>query len=326
MAVLTVLALVALAGVFYRLAHPRFKLTDKDTIVLADFENKTGDPVMGDALTTALRAELEQTPYLNLLASEKINSTLKLLSYDEDQPLTPDIALAICRRTTSRVLITGTIRDFGNLYQLALKATDCNTGEALAESEEQVSKREDIVSTLGRAGTLLRVRLGEPNSYLMNFNKPLETASSASLEALGELAVGNRLRTTKGAAEAIPHLEQAIRLDGNYAFAYQSLGMAQGNEYWAWALKNYQRAYELRERLTERQRRFVEGYYQYRVAGGYDQARQTFLDWVTRYPYDHIPHQYLALVYGAMGDYQSSLHETREAQRGIPMAYARCMN
>ena len=179
-------------------SNPRSSLTEKDTIVLADFENRTGDAVLDDALNTALTVELQQSPFLNLLAADKIRATLKQMNRPETEKMTSETALEVCRRTKSAALVTGSIADEGNRYRILLRATDCRTGKEWAKTDVEADSRNRIVRALGEAGDQLRSRLDEPKASLQGFDQPLDVATSASLEALEAFTRGSKADTQKG--------------------------------------------------------------------------------------------------------------------------------
>ena len=195
---LAVIAVLTAAGIAYRRMHAIPKLTDKDTIVLADFEDHTGDPVLDDALNAALTVELQQSPFLNLLAPDKVRATLKQMNRPETERMTAETALKVCRQTRSAALVTGSIADEGNQYELSLKATSCQTGKELARADVTADSRNQIVHALGEAGYKLRSKLGEPQASLRDFNEPLDIATSASLEALEAFARGRNEQNTQG--------------------------------------------------------------------------------------------------------------------------------
>src|SRR5271165_425714 len=208
-AAVVILAAVVAGEIYWR-SHNQPKLTDKDTIVLADFTNSTSDPVFNSALNTALRVELEQTPFLNLLAPDKVRGTLKLLNHSEDVSLTPELAREVCLRTGSRALVAGSIADAGNRYRIGLEAMDCQTGKTFATTQMETGGRDEIVKTLGIAGAELRSKLGEPKASLQQFNQPLEQATSSSLEALQAFAEGQEQKRQRGDTTALPFFKRAV--------------------------------------------------------------------------------------------------------------------
>jgi eukaryotic-like serine/threonine-protein kinase len=228
-------------------------LSPTDTIVLADAKNDTGDPVFDDALDTALRYEMEQTPYLNILGIDKVSGTLTELNLPSTTKLTPDVARQICRKTNSKMVISQSIGDAGNAYQLQMRALDCGSGATLAKEQANVGKRNEIVHALGVTAARLRAKLGEPADSVARFNQPLEKALSPSLEALQAAAQGLKVSLSGDAAGALKFYQRAVELDPNLAAAYGRMGATYlflGNT--ALSEAAYTHAYQLRDRLTEK--------------------------------------------------------------------------
>ncbi len=319
--VLLVLSGAIVSVDWYR--HRRLQLTDKDSIVLADFTNSTSDPVFNDALNTALRVELEQTPFLNLLAPDKVRGTLKLLNHPENDRLTPELARKVCVRSNSKALVTGSIADVGNRYRIELKALDCQTGNPLATTQRETANREEVVKTLGAAGAELRSKLGEPKATLQEFNRPLDEATSASLEALQAFAAGEEQKRQGSAVAALPYFKRAVELDPNYAQAYASLGHAYRN---VAEIKPYiqalGKAYELRQRASRRQRFYIDGIYFWLVTGNLEKALQVFTEWTKTYPKDPLAHVSLSAVAMQVGQYEKAAAEANESIRLLPTAPA----
>ena len=194
-------------------------LTNQDTVVLADFTNRTSDPVLGDALDTAVRTELEQTPFLNILSSSKVRGALRQTGHSEDAKLTMEMARDICAQSNSKAVAGGSITDAGNHYRLELKAVGCQSGKTLATTEAGVGNRNEIVRMLGVAGIELRRKFGEPKESLRNFSKPLDEATSALPEALQAYTEGIRGEPQR-LTDALPHFKRATEIDPDYAVAY----------------------------------------------------------------------------------------------------------
>jgi len=306
------------AGIWWWLRPP--KITD---IVLADFTNATSDSNFDNALNTALRTELEQTPYLNLLAGDKVRGILKSLNYPESQRLTPEVARAVCLRSNSKAVVGGSIRDVGNRYRIEVKATDCKTGKTLVATSLETANRDEIVKTLGMAGSELRRKLGEPRESLQRFNQPLDQATSASVEALQAFTDGLEQKRQRGDAVALPYFKRAVELDPNFAVAYAWRGLSlRSLAEVKPGLENIQRAYDLRDRATQRQRFYIDGTY-FRVAtGDREKAIQTFTDWINTYPRDPEAHGSLSAVLNEVGQYEKAALEARESIRLLPTAAA----
>jgi serine/threonine protein kinase/DNA-binding winged helix-turn-helix (wHTH) protein len=266
------LLLVTLTGVFYRLTHPRFKLTDKDTIVLAEFENQTGDPVFDGSLVWALRIGLEQTPFLNVLAPDKVARVLSQIGHSQE-PLTPERALEVCRKTNSRAVLVASIADAGNQYNVSLRAVRCDTGAVAARSEATANERNQIVTQLGRAAADLRRSLGEPTATVQSFNQPLEKATSPSVEALKLYTETEKRTNQKGDTTGIADMLLVTEKDPSFALAYRRLGVYYGNVgEWFAMRENYTKAFHLRQQLTNRERLRVEGTYYFYVTGEWERG------------------------------------------------------
>ena len=319
----TLVCAAVIAGGVYWYERGHAQLTDKDSVVLAAFTNSTSDPVFSDALNTALRVELDQTPFLNLLAPDKVRGTLKLLNHPEDEKLTPELAREVCRRTNSKAVITGSVTDVGNRYRIALKGVDCQTGKLLAESNRETASRDDVVKTLGIASGEFRKKLGEPQTSLQKFNQPLELATSSSPEALQAYAIGLDQKSKGGAVNAVPYFKHAVELDPNFADAYASLGVGYRNLAQVKAsFENLSKAHELRDRVSQRQRFFIEGTYFRLATGDRAKAIQAFSEWAKTYPRDFLAHVSLSAVVMEVGQYQEAAAEARESIRLQPNAAA----
>ncbi len=326
-ALIAALVVATLAGAFYRLTHPRFKLTDKDTIVVAHFQNLTGDAVMDDALDWPLVRELSQSPYLNLLYSSKIRDTLKQLNVANvpmsafGTELTPELAREVCSRSESRAVVTASIANAGNDYDIALEAEDCRSRKTVAKVEADTNDRNQIVHTLGTAGRQLRRDLGEPEASLTRFNTPLENDTSSSVEALQAYLEGMRLRFEKGDADAIPELKRAVQLDPNLAEAHLNLAAALSGKNGIPAEESkgeLTSAYNLRERLSPRERWFIEMMYYALATGELEKSKDVLEQWVNTFPADPTPHNDFSAMLIFLGQHERAAAEAQEAARLIP--------
>jgi DNA-binding winged helix-turn-helix (wHTH) protein len=259
-AVLFVFAIVA--GVVYLRVHAAPKLTSKDTIVLAEFANSTGDSVFDGTLKQALSIQLEQSPFLNVLSEDRIADTLKLMNRPANERITREIAKEVCLRTNGKALLAGTIATVGDRYLIGLKAVNCQTGDTLASAEAEADSRNRVLQALSQVGTQLREKLGESLPSVHKFNQPLEEATTPSLEALQAYTQGMKIQEEKGVDAGLPYFERAIQLDPNFAIAYAALGLAQ-KELFENSLKirNITRAYALRDRASQRERYSIESSY-----------------------------------------------------------------
>jgi len=316
---LAALAAVALsvAGYFYFHRTPT-ALTDKDTIVLADFDNSTGDPVFDGTLRQGLAVQLEQSPFLSLISDQSVRQALRLMGQSPDARLTPELARDLCQRTASAAVLDGSIASLGSEYVLGLRATNCRTGDILAEEQVRATGKEQVLTALDTAAVKLREKLGESAKSLQAFDTPLEQATTPSLEALQAYSLGRQMFFTKGQAAAVPFLKRAIELDPNFAMAYRALAsngsFGQPNLKAAYATK----AYELRSKVSERERFFIEATYYWTVTGDLDKALPVYALWQQTYPRDYSLYVHLAEIYSSLGDLEKSLDNARECMRLEP--------
>jgi len=292
-------------------------LNEKDTIVLADFDNRTGDSVFDGTLRQGLTVQFEQSPFLSLVSDQRIQRTLSLMGQPADTKLTPKISQEICQRTGSTAVIDGSIANLGNQYVLGLKAVSCRTGDALAVQQITAEGKERVLPALSEAATKLREKVGESLSTVQNFDTPLEQATTPTLEALQAYSLGRKTLAEKGAfAAAVPLFERAIHLDPNFAIAIASLGTSYGNlGETTLAAENIRRAYGLRERVSERERIYIEAKYNSYILGDFEKTRQTYELWAETYPRDSVPRMNLGELYCRLGQYDRALEEAREGLR-----------
>ena len=323
--VLTAGALLAI-GVLcvwrYEVFRHRITLAPTDTIVLADLDNRTSDPVFDDALNTSLRYELEQTPYLNLLGLDKTYAALRQLKLPQTTKLTPEITRQICSRTNSRMAITDSIADAGNRYHLEIRALDCGTGATLAEEGTDISARNQVVHELGVTAARLRRKLGEPSESLARFNQPLEKAMSASLEALQMGVEANQLFLAGNTAGALKLNQQGVELDPNFAVMYWRMGAAYlflGNTELSAA--SYTRAYQLRDRMTEKGRMGIEIDYFGWVTGDWEKEYSSVLRFLEIFPRDVLAHTNLRGAFVHLGQPDRAADEAAEIARLRPSSY-----
>ena len=283
----------AVAGTMYgRRPAP---LTDKDTIVLADFVNTTGDPVFDDTLRAGLASQLQQSPFLSLVSDDYIRKTLALMQQLPDARLTPEIAQGVCVRTASAAVLDGSITPLGSQYILTLRAKNCATGDILASEQAQVPRKEDVLASLSQMATLVRQRLGESNVTIEKYSRPLEEATTASLDALKALTTARQVYASSGRAQAQPLFERAIALDPEFAIAHAQLGIFYSNEgESALSRQNTIKAYQLRHRASDAERFFIETVYDRQVTGNMDREISTLEAWAQTYPRDNTPHGLLA--------------------------------
>ena len=285
-AVLVIVA--AIGGLLYYRSRQAPRLTDKDTIVIADFANSTSDAVFDNTLKTALTVALTQSPFLNVLSDNQVAQTLKLMTRPAGTKLTPDVARELCLRSNSNAYIAGSIDSLGSEYVLGLKGVNCHSGEPLAQEQVTASGKENVLNALGDAAAKLRGRLGESLASVQKFDVPLAQATTSSLEALQAYTAGLKSAREKDYAAALPYYQRAIQLDPNFAVAYVRVGgayttMSQEQR----AAEYFAKAYELREHASERENLLIASRYYENVSGELDKAAQIYQEMTENYPRVH---------------------------------------
>jgi len=308
--VAAVLALVAI-GYFYFRGRP--KLTDKDTIVLADFTNKTSDPVFDATLRQGLSIQLEQSPFLSLISDERIQKELRLMVQPTNSALTPVIAREVCERTGSAAVLEGSIATLGSQYVLGLTAKSCRTGDILDDEQVQAAKKEDVLAALSKIASKFRTRIGESLATIKEHDTPLAEATTPSLEALKAYSLG--WKTHAKGDSSIFYFKRAIEIDPKFAMAHAWLGLVYGGRLGESDLsaESTTKAYQLRDRASDRERFFITASYYRRVTGNLDAARETCEMWAQTYPREPIPHDYLNTIYTTFGKYQQGVEEAKKA-------------
>jgi eukaryotic-like serine/threonine-protein kinase len=289
-------------------------LTDKDTVVLADFANSTDDPIFDDTLKQGLATDLQQSPFFNILSDQKVHDTLKLMNQSPEQRLTSAVALEICQRTGSKAVVEGSISSLGSQYVVGLNTVNCQTGGSLGRETVQAATKENVLSALDHAANQLRERVGESISSIQKYDTPVSQATTPSLEALKAYSLGIKAAAIVEQGSPIPHYQRAVELDPDFALAYASLGSA----YWTrgeygMAEQNLQKAFALGGRVSEREKLTISGYYWARAAGDLEKSRQSFVVWVQTYPRESSAHNGLGNVYYALGQYDKAHTEFVEA-------------
>ena len=316
----TAILVAAIGGWFYFRSHrTATALTEKDTIVLADFDNKTGDAVFDDTLKTALNVSLRQSPFLNVLSDSEVAKTLQQMTRPAGTKLTPELVLELCQRAGSKAYLAGTIGSLGSQYVLGLKAVNCQSGDTLAEEQVTAASKEKVLDTLGEAALKLRGGLGESLATVQKLDVPLAQATTSSLEALQALSLGEKARSEKGLAAALPHHQRAIQLDPNFALGYWAVGtdysslaeVGRASEY-------FTKAFQLREHASEWEKLEIAADYYQEVTGELDKAAQTYQEWIESYPRHASAYNDLGLVYAALGQYEKAAELTRQAGRLVP--------
>jgi len=314
----TVLVAVAACGWLF-VSRKALPLTDKDTIVLADFTNSTNEAIFDDTLKTALTLSLRQSPFLNALSDGEVAKTLLMMTLPANTRLTPEVAREICQRTGSKAYIAGAIGSLGSEYVLGLRAVNCRNGDTLAQQQVTATAREKVLDALGEAASKLRRELGESLESVQRFDTPLEQATTPSLEALKAYSLGITTAITKGDALASPYFKRALELDPNFALAYADLGVAYTNLGQAsLAAENLKRAYALRQQVSEREKYKIESFYYSLATGNQAQAIKVYELWEKSYPQDVTPHVNLGWIYSSFGEYEKAVAETQDGLRLTP--------
>ena len=315
-----ILVAAAIGGTLYfRSRQATARLTDKDTIVLSDFDNKTGDAVFDDTLKQGLSVQLEQSPFLALVSERKVNETLKLMGRPAGDRLTPEVAREVCLRTGSKAMLAGSIAGLGSQYVIGVKAVSCNTGDVLAEAQEQAAGKEAVLKALDAAAVSLRSKLGESLSSVQKYATPVEEATTPSLEALKAYSLALKTGAAKGEIAALPFFKRAVELDPNFAMAYAWMsGVYRDLREVGRGAENARKAYDLREKVSERERFFIEGSYYLDATGELEKAAQTCELWQQTYARDDLPYRPLGFISATLGNWEKALEEWREALRLEP--------
>ena len=308
------LVIVPLAAGSYFYFHRTPKLTDKDTIVLSDFTNTTGDPVFDDTLKTALSVSLRQSPFLNVLPDSEVANTLQQMTRPARTKLTHELARELCLRAGSKAYLAGSIGSLGSEYVLGLKAVNCQTGDTLAEKQVTAASKEKVLDTLGEAASNLRRELGESLATVQKFDVPLEQATTSSLEALQAYSLGQKAHTEKGSAAALPYHQRAIELDPNFATGYSAMASDYFNlDEVDRARQNYTKAFQLRGRASERERLAITAHFYFFATGELDKAARTYQEEIESYPRSSAAYENLGNVFASQGQYEKAADFTRQA-------------
>jgi eukaryotic-like serine/threonine-protein kinase len=312
---LFVIAILTAGAILY--FHRPPKLTEKDTVVLADFNNTTDDPVFDDALKQALAVELAQSPFLNVLSDRKVSETLAMMGRPASQRVTLDVGRELCVRSGSKALLGGSIASLGDHYLVDVNAVACGNGDTLAKEQVEASRKEDVLKALSRAASSLRVKLGESLPSVEKFDVPFQ-ATTTSLEALKSYSMALKIESEQGDVPSIPSLKRAIELDPSFAIAYSALAACYSNlDEPSLAFEFASKAYELRDHVTEREKLRISAIY-FRVTGEVEKQAQIFQLWEAEYPRDPTPHGRLCPNYIFMGQYEKALAECQEALQIAP--------
>lgn len=321
---ITVLAVATLmlglvTSAWWLFSREKRVLTEKDTIVLADFTNKTGDPIFSGTLKEALATTLSQSPFFNILSEERLTQTLRMMERTPDEIVTPEIAREVCQRTGTTVVVAGSIANLGNRYALGLNATDCVTGDSLARESAQAERKEDVMNALDNAARGLRASLGESAASIRKFDAPIIDVTTPSLEAMRIFAA---FVHSGGTAPGVPMLQHALKLDPNFAMADKAMSDIYSDAGDTELASEYaQKAYERRERATERERLDIESTYYFATLGDMDQEMGVYAVWKRLYPRDAGPRINSSEDQRIFGNYEAALNEARQAVSLAPQAY-----
>jgi serine/threonine protein kinase/tetratricopeptide (TPR) repeat protein len=313
--------LVALIGLgFFLRSRSSAKLTEKDSVLIADFINTTGDPVFDGTLKQALAVQLEQSPYLNIVPQSRIREALRFMGRQPDERITNDVAREICQRESLKAMLTGTISSLGNHYVVTLEALNGSTGDALAREQVEIDSKEQVLKSLDKAASTLRQKMGESLASVQQFATPLEQATTSSLEALQAYTRGHEEHQNSDDAVAVPHLIKAVELDPNFALAHATLGVVYYNlGRNAEGAQEIKKAYELRNRASEREKLYIEAHYYDEVVSDQEKALAVYTQWIQTYPRDTVPYDNGALASVQLARQEKALELASQAHRLDPL-------
>ncbi|MFZ0478372.1 MAG: protein kinase [Terriglobales bacterium] len=316
--IVLVSAMIA-SGLWYRQVRLARRLTEKDSIVLADFTNTTGDAIFDDTLKTALNISLRQSPFLNVLSDRQVAKTLKLMTRPSSTKLTPEVAGELCQRAGSKAYVAGSIGNLGSEYVVGLKTANCASGDTLAEEQVTAKSKEKVLDALGKAASKMRGELGESLTTIQKFDVPLYQATTPSLEALRAYSLGGKAYAEKGAAAALPYTTRAIELDPEFAMGYWAVGgdysdlgeFGRASEY-------YTKAFQLKDHASEGEKLDIVAFYYMHVTGELDKATQAYEEEIENYPRKPFGYAILGDLYSRQGQYNKAADLTRQALRLMP--------
>jgi serine/threonine protein kinase/tetratricopeptide (TPR) repeat protein len=316
--VITIAAIAIVFAIFWFAPHTP-ALTEQDEIIVSDFTNTTGEPVFDDTLKQALTVQLRQSPFLNVVSDDRVRETLRFMGRQPQERFTEASAREVCTRQNVKAIVAGSIAPLGSQYVVTLNALNCANGESLSMAQAQAARKEDVLSTLGNATTDLRTRLGESLASIQKFDVRIEKATTSSLEALKAFTTGVQLHNAGQPAKAIPHLERAVTLDPAFALAYAQIGTAYSNLRDLYHAREFSaKAYELRARVSDRERFYIEARYYDSVTGEVDQVMRVYELWAQTYPRDSIPWNNIGVEYESIGEFEKALDSYSEAHRLNP--------
>lgn len=307
---------VLLAGAIVLLVSRRgnsIRLSEKDSVVLADFTNSTGDPVFDETLRQGMAVQLAQSPFLNVISDERMQQVLRLMGQSTDVKLSPEIAREICERTGSAVVLDGSIAPLGSQYVLGLRAMDCQTGADLAQEQVQAARKEDVLNALDRIAIKFRTRLGESLTTVKEHNTPLVEATTPSLEALKAYSAGWRVISSTGTAAGVPFFKHSIEIDPNFAMAHATLGLVYGDMgESSLGMESTTRAFQLQGHTSDRERYFINASYEFHATGNLEKTQEICDAYAKTYPREVVPLVFLTVVYISSGKYEEAIEESKK--------------
>jgi eukaryotic-like serine/threonine-protein kinase len=305
-------------GLFLRSRHAS-TLTEKDTVVLADFANTTGDPVFDGTLKQALAVDLDQSPFLRVVPPARVQTTLTFMGRSPDERLTADLARDLCLRVGSKAMLSGSIASLGTQYILTLNAVNCQSGDSLAQQQAEASSKEQVLAALGSAASKLRGTLGESLASVQKFDAPIEQVTTASLGALKAFALGNAEFDRGREMAALPFYRRAVELDPNFAWVYARMGTIYANAGESEQAKEYTgKAYELKDRVSEREKLYIMEHYYQSVTGELDKEIETLELYERTYPSDSVPGNNLGVAYEQIGEFEKAAEAARHSRLADP--------
>jgi eukaryotic-like serine/threonine-protein kinase len=318
-AILVAALLVVIAAGFLFYSRRSQALTEKDSILLTDFVNTTGDSVFDGSLKQALAVQLEQSPYLNVLPQSRIQEGLRFMGRSPDERLTSDVAREICVREGVKAMLTGSISGLGSHFVIDLNAVNAQTGDSLGRAQAEAENKEQVLKSLDKAASDLRQKLGESIGSVQKFTTPLQQATTSSLEALQAFTLGQAEHQKQDDEKAIPHLKRAVELDPNFAMAYATLGVSYGNLSQPKPQReNLTKAFDLKDRASEREKLYISAHYYSEVTGELDKSIAIYEQWTQTYPRDTVPRDNLALGYSTTGQHEKALASALEGMKLDP--------
>ena len=289
------------------------KLTERDSILVADFDNNTGDSVFDGTLKKALTVKLDESPFFNVVPDDRIQQTLRYMGRQVDEHITSDLGREICQRQGAAALLVGAIARLGNHYVIELDASSCQSGKRLGSEQTEAGNKEQVLRAMGAAASQLRAKLGESRNSIEKYDTPIEEATTSSLDALKAYSLGEAQRVRGADSGSIPFYRRAIELDANFAMAYATLGTVYSNMGESkLSEENSKKAFDLRERVSEREKFYIASHY-YGYGGQLDKSVEEYLIWEQSYPRDWIPRNNLCSTYAVMGWYEKALPECQKA-------------